>query len=98
MTPDDVAQSLTFAEIARVTVLDGQDNAPDGAVPDGFDEAPGYRAEVFQAQGMVMVQLGVSLAEALLRMRAYAYADGRPLADIARDIVARALRFDEDRP
>lgn len=98
MTREDVAQSLTFAEIARVTMLDGQDSAPDGAVPDGFDEAPGYRAEVFQAQGMVMVQLGASLAEALLRMRAYSYAEGRPLADVARDIVARTLRFDEDRP
>jgi GAF domain-containing protein len=98
MTHEDVVQSLIFAEIARVTVLDGQDNAPDGALPDGFDEAPGYRAEVFQAQGMVMVQLGVSLAEALLRMRAYAYAEDRPLADVARDIVARTLRFDEDLP
>ena len=98
MTQEDVAQSLTFAEIARVAMLDGQDNATDGAVPDGFDEAPGYRAEVFQAQGMVMVQLGVSLAEALLRIRAYAYAEGRPLADVARDIVARTLRFGEDLP
>jgi GAF domain-containing protein len=96
MTQDDVAQSLTFAEIARTTMLDGQDQAHDGDMPDGFDEAPGYRAEVFQAQGMVMMQLGVSLAEALLRMRAYAYAEGRPLADVARDVVARTLRFDED--
>ena len=30
-----------------------------------------------------MVQLGVSLAEAPLRMRAYAYAEGRPLVDAA---------------
>jgi GAF domain-containing protein len=96
MTQDDVAQSLTFAEIARTTMLDGQDQASPGGMPEGFDEAPGYRAEVFQAQGMVMVQLGVSLAEALLRMRAYAYAQGRPLADVARDVVARTLRFDED--
>jgi hypothetical protein len=96
MTQEDVAQSLTFAEIARTTMLDGQDQAHDGGMPDGFDEAPGYRAEVFQAQGMVMVQLGVSLAEALLRMRAYAYAQGRPLAEVARDVVARTLRFEED--
>jgi GAF domain-containing protein len=96
MTQEDVAQSLTFAEIARTTMLDGQDEAPDGGTPDGFDESPGYHAEVFQAQGMVMVQLDVSLAEALLRMRAYAYAQGRPLADVARDVVARMLRFDED--
>jgi GAF domain-containing protein len=96
MTQDDVAQSLTFAEIARITMLDGQDSAGAGAVPEGFDEAPGYRAEVFQAQGMVMVQLGVSLTEALMRIRAYAYAEDRPLADVARDVVNRTLRFDRD--
>ena len=98
MTQEDVAQSLTFTEIARVAMLDGQDNATAGGLPDGFDEATGNRAEVFQAQGMVMVQLGVSLAEAMLRMRAYAYAEERPLADVARDIVARRLRFDQDQP
>jgi hypothetical protein len=67
-------------------------------VPEGFDEAPGYRAEVYQTQGMIMVQLRVTLDEALLRMRAYAYAQGRPLADVARDVVNRTLHFDRDQP
>jgi hypothetical protein len=98
MNEEDVAQSLTFAAIARTAVLDGQHDAPVDEVPDGFDESPGYRAEVFQAQGMVMVQLGVTLAEALLRLRAHAYARDRTLADVARDVVARALRFDQDQP
>ena len=98
MNEEDVAQSLTFAAIARTAVLDGQHDAPVNGVPNGFDESPGYRAEVFQAQGMVMVQLGVTLAEALLRLRAHAYANDRTLADVARDVVARALRFDQDQP
>lgn len=98
MNEEDVAQSLTFAAIARTAVLDGQHDAPGDEVPDGFDESPGYRAEVFQAQGMVMVQLGVTLAEALLRLRAHAYANDRTLADVATDVVARALRFDQDYP
>ena len=96
MTQEDVAQSLTFAEIARTTMLDGQDKASPGGMPEGFDQALGYRAEVFQAQGMVMVQLGVSPAEALLRIRAYAYAQGRSLVEVACDVVARRLRFDKD--
>jgi len=98
LTRDEVAHSLTFAEIARVTLLDGQDRTSDGALPDGFADTLGYRAEVFQAQGMVMVQLGVSLTQALARMRAYAYAEGRPLADVARDIVARTLQLECDEP
>lgn len=98
MNEQDMAQSLTFAEIARTAILDGQLQAPVDEVPDGFDESPGYRAEVFQAQGMVMVQLGVTLAESLLRLRAHAYANGRTLADVARDVVAGTVRFDQDQP
>jgi hypothetical protein len=45
---------------------------------------------------MVMVQLGVSIGEAMARMRAYAYAQDRRLSDVARDVVARRLCFDPD--
>ena len=38
---------------------------------------------LYQAQGMVMVQLGVDLAEAMARLRAHAYAVDRRLADVA---------------
>jgi hypothetical protein len=47
---------------------------------------------------MVMVQLGVSISDALARLRAYAFASNRPLAEVARDVVARRLRFDRDQP
>jgi hypothetical protein len=43
------------------------------------------------------VQLGVSLADALARIRAHAYATNRPLREVAADIVARRLRFDPER-
>ena len=98
MTREDVDQSVTFAAIAQTTMLEGQQEAADGAGPKGFDDASARRPELFQAQGMIMVQIGVSLDEALLRLRAHAYAEGRPLADVARDVVNRRLRFDRDRP
>ncbi len=44
---------------------------------------------------MISVQLGVNLAEALVRLRAHAYADGRPIAEVAADVVTRRLRFDD---
>jgi hypothetical protein len=44
---------------------------------------------------MVMVDLGVGLAEALVRLRAHAFVEGRPLADVARDVVAGRLRLEE---
>jgi hypothetical protein len=45
---------------------------------------------------MVMVQLGVPIAEALVRIRAYAFAESRPLSEVVADIVARRLRLDRN--
>ena len=45
---------------------------------------------------MVIVQLGVTAAVALVRLRAYAYSHERRLRDVAADVVARRLRFDPD--
>ena len=55
-----------------------------------------HRAEIDQATGMVMVQVGVTAAEAFARLRAYAYAKDRRLADVASDIVGRRLRLQPD--
>jgi GAF domain-containing protein len=60
------------------------------------DQPTGYRAQVHQATGMISVQLGVSQAEALIRMRAHAFRHRRALADVASDVVARRLRFNQD--
>jgi hypothetical protein len=98
LSADELRQALTFAEVAVTTLLDGQSAAPPGTAADGLDEAMDSRAELFQAQGMVMVQLGISITDALARIRAYAYAENRPLADVASDIVARRLHFDRDHP
>lgn len=90
----EISQAVDFAELAVNTLLDGQERATTGL--DGLDEAIDNRAELYQAQGMVMVQLGVSLTEALVRIRAHAYAENRRLADVAADVVARRLRFNRD--
>jgi hypothetical protein len=97
LSADEFRDALTFADVAVTTLLDGQQQAGPGAAADGLDEALGHRAELFQAQGMVSVQLGVSLVEALARIRAYAFAEDRPLGHVARDVVARTLAFDRDR-
>ena len=64
-------------------------------MPD-LDDALAPRLEVYQAQGMVMVDLGVGVDEAMARLRAHAYAVERPIADIARDIVAGNLILERD--
>jgi hypothetical protein len=92
LTGDELACALTFADVTVEALLDRQHDVD---APRTID-AVAYRAELFQAQGMVMVQLGISISEAVVRLRARAYADNRPLADLARDVVAGHLRFHED--
>ncbi|MFF9900640.1 GAF domain-containing protein [Streptomyces longispororuber] len=55
-----------------------------------------YGAEIHQASGMVSVQAGVSLAQALLLLRAHAFRHGRPLTQVAEDVIARRLSFRDD--
>ncbi|WP_051450688.1 GAF and ANTAR domain-containing protein [Actinospica robiniae] len=52
--------------------------------------------EVHQATGMVMVQCGVGPEEALLRLRARAFAVGMDLTGLSREVVSRRVRLDED--
>jgi ANTAR domain len=96
---------LILADAATVLLLDGLRHGADGGdaaegggpVLDG--QSPDlalHRAEIDQATGMLTVQLGVPVAEAFARLRAYAYAHDRRLADVARDIVARRLRLHRD--
>jgi hypothetical protein len=96
LRPEELGHALTFADVAVTTLLDGQANATTDAPPDGLVDAIDGRAELFQAQGMVMVQLGLGLAEALARIRAYAYAENRHLSEVASDIVLRKLQLDPD--
>jgi hypothetical protein len=55
------------------------------------------RAEVHQAAGMVSVQAGVSLGEALVLPRARAFGSENAVLDLARDVLARVVTFTPDR-
>jgi GAF domain-containing protein len=66
----------------------------DGHQPGGDNSA--YPMTVHQAAGMVTVQLGCSIDEALVRLRAAAFVRGRPVAGLAAEIVARRTRLSEE--
>lgn len=91
----ELADALSFADAATVVVLHMQDHPEPGDADSGLMGPIDSRAKVHQATGMVSVQLGIGLAEALLRLRAYAYATERPVPDVASDVVSRRLRFDD---
>jgi hypothetical protein len=98
-----LGDGLLLADVATMLVLDSasHDGDRDGAVDQaGLDgQAPSlaaHRAEIDQATGMLTVQLGVTATEAFARLRAYAYAQDRRLAEVAGDIVGRRLRLRPD--
>lgn len=74
--------------------------APDGEGSEGaydwLSGGPLHRTEVYQATGMIVGQSGVSLRTALARLRGFAFAHGRPLDEVARDVVAHRLRLDDE--
>ena len=92
-----LADAFALAEAVTLLLLHQRSSGTERAGSLGEWPRAGvtYRAEVHQATGMISVQLGVSLAEALVRLRAHAYADGRAIAEVASDVVARRLRFDD---
>lgn len=49
--------------------------------------------EVYQATGIVQVQLNLGTGEALLTLKAHAFSSGRRLAEVAADVVAHRLIF-----
>lgn len=91
---EQLADALVLADTACAVLLDGgwrHRSTQDEGRP---EQAGLQHPEVHQATGMVTVQLGVTAEVALIRLRAFAYSHDRRLRDVARDVVARRLRFD----
>jgi hypothetical protein len=98
---EELADALAFADLATLLLLDARidETGAQAGVPSpdhGFEDLGGYRAEIDQATGILTVQLEVGIDEAFVRLRAYAYTQGRRLADVAADVVAHRLRFSPD--
>jgi len=84
--------ALLAADAAALALLQ-LDTASDELFSDNLEVRATYQLQVHQATGIVQAQLGVPTEEAFLMLRARAFALGRPLVDVASDVVARRLRF-----
>ena len=96
-----LAGAVAAAELATIPLLDLLDADLQAAVADPNSNAwielnTLSRSEVSQATGMLVAQLEIDPAEALVRLRAHAYATGRAATDVARDILDRRLKLDAD--
>ena len=84
MAADATALALLHLDLDDLDHTTGTD---DGARP------ATQQLQVHQATGMVQVQLNVTTEQAFLMLRARAFSTGRPLVDVAIDVVERRLRF-----
>jgi hypothetical protein len=89
LSTDELTEALSYADAATLVLLDAQAGSPVLVPVSVLDD----RAEVHQATGVVSVQAAVGLAEALLLLRARAFADPQPLGDLAREVLAGTVDF-----
>lgn len=94
-----LAAALLAAELAQLPLLDLLDKQIritatdlDGAAWTEMHTI--VRAEVAQATGMLIAQLDIGPTEALVRLRAHAYATGTNVTQVARAIIDRRLWLD----
>jgi hypothetical protein len=84
----DVADAAALADRAATDVMrSALAHRHDEPEADG----PYSRREVHQATGMVIAQLGIGAADALLLIRAHSYASGRSVRDTAAEITSRRI-------
>ena len=98
---EQLAGAISAAELAAIPVLDLMGADLQAAVSDPSSNAWAElnalsRVEVSQATGMLMAQLEIDAAEALVRLRAHAYATDRSAIDVARDILDLRLQLEDD--
>ncbi|MBB5122783.1 ANTAR domain-containing protein [Streptomyces eurocidicus] len=91
LTAAAMDDALILSAAVTAVVLDGGARAETLATAESG--APLHRAAVHQASGMISVQAGVTVAQALILLRAHAYRHETPLLRVAEDVVARRLRF-----
>ena len=91
---DQHADALVLADLCAQSLLVMQANATPGMLAAELEAGVDLQSVIHQAAGMISVQLGVRVDDAMVRLRAYAFANERRLVEVARDVVHRRLRFD----
>ncbi|BCJ39281.1 GAF domain-containing protein [Actinocatenispora thailandica] len=89
LTNTEMTDALILADLATEAIaeeIDGHQTADVSWLADPH-------IEVHQAVGMVQMQLGVTTEVAFMRLRGYAFSNGLSMAEVARQVVARTLRF-----
>jgi hypothetical protein len=93
LTISQFADAVTVAKVVVSRVLKWQARADFGAVAWQLERVPAHRAVIHQATGKISVQVRVSVDDALDLLRAHAFAEGRPLSNVAEDVMEGRVDF-----
>ena len=89
LTPDQQRQTLALSDIVSRLLL--RQAITDDSAP---DDSPTFsRRIIHQATGMVLAQLGTTAEDAHLILQARAFAENRPMREVAQDVLDRRIRF-----
>ena len=88
LSSEQLTRGLATADSVAMTLGEKGDGLP---APDQVDPM-----RVHQAAGMAMIQLGVPIDQALLRMRAIAYSEGTTVDELAAALVLRQRRLSQE--
>jgi GAF domain-containing protein len=92
MDPATVAKAVHVARVLTGILLALPVHLANGLAR-AISMAAAHQGQVHQAAGIIAVDEGCSVEEAMVRLRAHAYANERQLADVASDVVNRGWRL-----
>jgi hypothetical protein len=91
---DVLTDALLVADASTAAIIHMQETSPARRVDgDWWDPSSFFHVEVHQATGMIMLQLDVSATDALLQLRAAAFARGESVSDLAKSVVRGEVRL-----
>lgn len=96
LSATQVSDGYLMASVIGRAVLAQEAGATSGRLVDELEEMPNLDFSVHQAAGMLAIQGAMSVRDALVTMRAHAFATHSLLNEVARDVVSRRISFDPD--
>ncbi|MER7864043.1 GAF and ANTAR domain-containing protein [Amycolatopsis japonica] len=94
LSEDGLSSALILADIVTTALLTDNLTPVDAQASWARGNLMGHYDDVNMATGMIASRLGISLDDALLRLRAHAFSHQTPITEVAKAVVNRRLRFD----
>jgi hypothetical protein len=94
LSPSQASDAYLMASVIGRAVLAMQAGAPNNTLASELEREATFDFSVHQAAGMVAVQGSMTVGNALVALRAHAYATNMALSDLALRVVVRETSFD----